>query len=210
MEIKERSCVDCGVINCDVQNKKYPPFCLTTENCDEKLLKDSLLEYEKQENQKIMKNAASVEYEFYLKMTRVEETIEFAKRMGYKKIGIATCVGLIRETRILANILRNHGFEVFGIACKAGAVKKSSIGIPEECEQIGVNMCNPINQALRLNQEKTDFNIVMGLCVGHDSLFYKYAEAPVTTLVTKDRVLGHNAVAALYTADSYYGRIKEE
>lgn len=144
-----------------------------------------------------------MEHEFYLKMTRVEETIEFAKRMGYKKIGIATCVGLIRETRTLANILRNHGFEVFGVACKAGAVKKSSIGIPKECEQIGVNMCNPIHQAMRLNQEETDFNIVMGLCVGHDSLFYKYAEAPVT----KDRVLGHNAVAALYTADSYYGKI---
>lgn len=48
------------------------------------------MEYEKEENKEIMKNAASVEYEFYLKMTRVEETIEFAKRMGYKKIGIAT------------------------------------------------------------------------------------------------------------------------
>lgn len=47
-------------------------------------------------------------------------------------------------------------------------------------------------------------NIVMGLCVGHDSLFYKYSDAIVTTLVTKDRVTGHNPAAALYTSNSYY------
>lgn len=205
-----RSCADCGVINCDVQNKKYPPFCLSTENCDKELLSSALAEYEMGDNKKIMKNAADVEYEYYLKMTRVEETVEFAKRMGYKKIGIATCVGLINETRILTRILRNHGFEVFGIACKAGAVRKSSIGIREDCEKIGINMCNPIHQAMRLNKEKTDFNIVMGLCVGHDSLFYKYSDAPVTTLVTKDRVLGHNPAAALYTSNSYYTRVNDE
>ena len=37
--------------------------------------------------------------------------------------------------------------------------------------------------------------MLVGLCVGHDSLFIKYSEAPVTTLVTKDRVLAHNPVA---------------
>ena len=52
--------------------------------------------------------------------------------------------------------------------------------------------------------KKTDINIVMGLCVGHDSLFYKYSKALTTTLVTKDRVLGHNPVAALNCAHSYY------
>ena len=68
-------------------------------------------------------------------------------------------------------------------------------------------MCNPIHQAKRLNAEGTELNIIMGLCVGHDCLFTKYSEAPVTTLVAKDRVLGHNPVAALYTADSYYKRL---
>lgn len=55
-----------------------------------------------------------------------------------------------------------------------------------------------------MNKEQTDLNIVMGLCVGHDSLFYKYAEGLTTTLVVKDRVLGHNPVAALYGAEGYY------
>lgn len=109
----------------------------------------------------------------------------------------------------MADIFRRHGFEVYGIACKAGVQKKVSVGIPEECSNLGPNMCNPILQAKILNEAKTDLNIVVGLCVGHDSLFYKYSDALVTTCVTKDRVLGHNPVVALYTADSYYKKLKK-
>jgi uncharacterized metal-binding protein len=88
-------------------------------------------------------------------------------------------------------------------------VDKTEIGIPEQlkvapgsCEAI----CNPILQARLLNQQKTDLNVVVGLCVGHDSLFIKYSDALVTTLITKDRVLGHNPAAALYTCNFYYSR----
>lgn len=49
---------------------------------------------------------------------------------------------------------------------------------------------------------------VMGLCVGHDSLFYKYSDALVT-LIAKDRVMGHNPAAALYTSNSYYKGLKK-
>ena len=70
-------------------------------------------------------------------------------------------------------------------------------------------MCNPILQAKMLNQAKTDLNVVVGLCVGHDSLFYKYSEAITTTMITKDRVLGHNPAAALYTAETYYKRLQD-
>ncbi len=38
--------------------------------------------------------------------TRVEDTIAFAKLMGYRRIGIATCIGLLDETNRLAMILR--------------------------------------------------------------------------------------------------------
>lgn len=205
-----RSCIDCGMINCDKQDKFYPDFCLTTENARDDVLKEALELYDEEENHEIMINAANIESEYYGIMTRVEETIEFAKRMGFKKIGIATCVGLIKESRILASIIRKRGFKVFGVACKAGATDKISVGIDESCKNVGGNMCNPIYQAKRLNAENTELNIVMGLCVGHDSLFYKYSDALVTTLVTKDRVLGHNPVAALYTSNSYYGRLLKE
>lgn len=167
-----RSCIDCGVVNCNVQNKSYPKFCLTTDNLNETILKEALKLYEEKENNDVMINAANIE----------------------------------SESRILASILRKKGFEVFGIACKAGAVKKDSVGINESCKKVGDNMCNPIYQAKKLNSENTQLNIVMGLCVGHDSLFYKYSNALVTTLVTKDRVLGHNPAAALYTSNSYYHR----
>ena len=93
---------------------------------------------------------------------------------------------------------------MYGAACKAGAVRKTAVGIAPECESIGPNMCNPILQAKLLNKQGTELNIVVGLCVGHDSLFYKYSHALCTTLVTKDRVTGHNPAAALYTVESYY------
>ncbi len=200
---KNLSCGDCGVTNCNVGNKTYPGFCLTT-HLDERVKEEAMAAYNELDNHNIMVQAADVEYEGYGRLTRVEETIEFAKRMGFKKIGIATCVGLIRETRMLTKILRHHGFEVYGIACKVGAQPKTSVGIREECCAVGANMCNPILQAKLLNEAETDLNIVMGLCVGHDSLFYKYAEGLTTTMVVKDRVTGHNPVAAIYNAESYY------
>ena len=151
-----------------------------------------------------------METEYYCKATRIEEIVHFAGRMGYKKIGIATCIGLLNEARIAARVFRKAGFEVYGAACKVGSQMKTSVGLPETCEAVGSVMCNPILQAKLLNQAGTDLNVVIGLCVGHDSLFYKYSDALVTTLVTKDRVLGHNPAAALYQAHSYYSRLLED
>lgn len=198
-----RSCVDCGVANCIWQQDTFPPFCLST-SMDEELLADAMAEYKNDEVRKIAVSAAEVEAENYLKMTRMEETIEFAKKIGAKKIGIATCAGLLFESRTVAKILRARGFEVVGIACKCATQSKQDIGIPERCNAVGPTICNPVLQAKFLNKEKTDLNILVGLCVGHDSLFYKFCDGLVTTLVAKDRVLGHNTVAAIYQADKYY------
>ena len=52
--------------------------------------------------------------------------------------------------------------------------------------------------------------MVVGLCVGHDSLFYKYSKALCTTLITKDRVLAHNPAGALYQSRAYYKRLLEK
>ena len=43
---------------------------------------------------------------------------------------------------------------------------------------------------------------------GHDSLFFKYSTAPVTVLAVKDRVTGHNPLAAIYLSESYYRKIR--
>jgi uncharacterized metal-binding protein len=193
-------------------SSKYPDFCPTAD-VDQDILAETLRIYtEDEELGRIARVAAEVEGLFYGRYCRVEETVEFIKRMDYRKIGIATCVGLIYETRILSKILKKHGIASTSIGCKTGAVDKTALGIPPE---IKVNrgcghesLCNPIMQAKFLEKKKTDFNIVMGLCVGHDSLFLRHSAAPTTVLVVKDRVLGHNPAIALYQSETMYSRFK--
>jgi uncharacterized metal-binding protein len=127
-------------------------------------------------------------------------------------LGIAFCAGLHEEARTLAAILEAQGFEVVSVVCKVGATPKEAIGLLDgEKVRMGEfeSMCSPIAQAAVLNAERAEFNIMVGLCVGHDSLFLKYAAAPCTVLVAKDRVLAHAPAAALHTAGSYYPWLKE-
>ncbi len=51
-------------------------------------------------------------------------------------------------------------------------------------------------------------NLAVGSCVGHDSPFFRHPQAPVTVLVTKDRVMGHNPVPALCTNHSFRRRLR--
>lgn len=209
MEEKEEtihSCTDCGTQNCKYKDRTYPEFC-PTANLKESDREWAMDKYNEGRNKVIMIASAEVEYEGYCQWSRVQEIMEFAKKINARKIGIANCIGLINEARIFAKILRANGFEPYSVICKVAGQAKSSVGIPKKCESIGAAMCNPILQARLLNEAKTDLNVVIGLCVGHDSLFYKYSDAYVTTLVTKDRVSGHNPTAALYTANSYYKRL---
>ncbi|MBN2160371.1 MAG: DUF1847 domain-containing protein [Spirochaetes bacterium] len=150
-------------------------------------------------------------------LTRVEEIINFSKKCGYSTIGIAFCIGVREEARMFSEVLEARGFTVSSVCCKTGRVQKEDIGIlPEEKiapPQIRESMCNPIAQAEIFNREKVDLVVLLGLCVGHDSLFIKYCRAPITVLAAKDRVLAHNPLAALYASKSpYYRRIsrKEE
>lgn len=164
----------------------------------------------KDEELKIAYNSALVESEGYCQLTRVQEIIDFAKRMNYKKIGLAFCLGLSKEAKTFGKILRYHGFQVNSVICKNGGVSKKFIGIEREkqvrpyCEFEA--MCNPIGQAEFLNSQNTDFNILLGLCVGHDTLFIKHSDAPITVFAVKDRVLGHNPLAVIYTAEGYYNK----
>lgn len=162
-----------------------------------------------QEGQCYVDREADPNYLFPVK-PRLQEIIEFCHRMGYKKLGLAFCMGLIREAQIFASIMEKQGFEMVSVCCKVGAVPKEFLGLKNE-EKLAVgpqheSMCNPVAQANILNEAGTDLNILLGLCVGHDSMFIKYAKAPVTVFAVKDRLLGHNPLAAIYTAHSYYER----
>jgi uncharacterized metal-binding protein len=156
--------------------------------------------------------SARTEAAGYCENTRVEEIMDFARRIGASRLGIAHCVGLMQEARAARKIFEAGGFEVYTACCKVGTIPKESIGL-EEQDKVRPGgfeaLCSPVGQAALLDKAGCQLNVVIGLCVGHDSLFFMHSQAPVTVLVAKDRVLGHNPVAALYTSHSYYSRLTD-
>jgi len=178
-------------------------------NTSAEILDEARRRYSDPEIKRLALAASRVEARGYMKWTRLEETMEFAHLIGAKKIGIACCVGLRKEARIVKEILEENGFEVASVVCKTGAFPKEELGLGEE-DKINPGsvepMCNPVAQAMLLADAGTDLNVLIGLCVGHDSLFIMHSKAPVTVLVAKDRVLAHNPIGAVYQADKYYKR----
>ncbi|MEM2780117.1 MAG: DUF1847 domain-containing protein [Candidatus Bathyarchaeia archaeon] len=134
---------------------------------------------------------------------RIKELIEFAKLINAKKLGVAFYAGLQDEASRTVAFLENAGLKVASVRCKCGAIDKTELGVAEEYKIEGPSKfeaaCNPAVQAQILNEVGTDINIIVGLCVGHDILFTMYSKAPVTTLIVKDRLLGHNSVITLYS-----------
>lgn len=204
------SCAYCQENNCRRRKMTQLP-----SNCP-CLLNDEQAEiqalYLEEENYLLAHQSALVESRGYCRDTRVEEIIAFAEGCGYERLGLAFCVGLAKEAGVFSSILRERGFSVNSVACKNGAIPKEYLGI-EEMEKVRPNqeeaMCNPIGQAMLLNKQQTELNIMLGLCVGHDALFIKYAQAPVTVLAVKDRVTGHNPLVPLYLHESYYKKLHQ-
>jgi len=205
---------------CKTEDGKAPPYC-PTQNRQE-LFAQCQKEYEKPEVLEFVKQASIQEGEGYGQRElgyshvkpikpRIQEIIEFAQKMKYKRLGFVFCVGLRKEARVVEKLFSSNGFEVVSVVCKVGRVPKEKIGVRDD-QKISIGhfeaMCNPVLQAFVLNEEKCEFNVIMGLCVGHDSLVFKYAEAPCTVLAAKDRLLGHNPLAAIYNIDSYYRSLK--
>jgi uncharacterized metal-binding protein len=134
---------------------------------------------------------------------RIREIAEFAKKISAKKIGMAFCSGLAEEASRALAILGGHDLDVVSVICSCGGIDKEEVGIPAEYKiRTPENFeatCNPLLQAELLNQAGTAFNVLVGLCVGHDMLFTTHSVSPVTTLIVKDRFTGHNPLISLYT-----------
>lgn len=152
--------------------------------------------------------------EINMKYTRLEELAMFCHIMGFKKIGIAHCIGCIGEARAISDYLKNRGMETYQLCCKTGAIEKSEIDIAEEDKVRPLTfetICNNIAQALIFNEIGTDLNVIVGLCLGHDIAFTMLSKAPVTTLIVKDRRTGHSPAVPLYQGyrpyNFYYGRV---
>ena len=218
-------CAECSIKEtiCRQEDGKGPVYCPTINYSD--VINASLSEYETPEIKNFAANATIQEGECYVNKgknnpnpryaikPRVQETIEFAHKMGYKRLGLAFCGGLKSEAKILSEILKKQGFELASVMCKTGRTPKEFLGIKEE-QKINPGefeaMCSPIIQAKILNAANTEFNIIFGLCVGHDSLVMRYSDALCSVLVAKDRVTGHNPLAAINCHNSYYKKLKEE
>lgn len=217
----ECNCAKCAIVEkiCRLENGKGPKWCPTKNEGE--ALAEALKEYDAPDLKEFARLASVQEGSCYAfrdarpfvmipTKSRIDELIEFCQRMGYKRLGMAFCGGLTHEAAALSEILEKNGFEVISVSCKVGAIPKERIGVKDE-EKIRIgkfeSMCNPITQAMILNKAKTDFNIMLGLCIGHDSLFLKYIEGLTTVFAVKDRVTGHNPMVTLYTSRSYYQRL---
>jgi uncharacterized metal-binding protein len=208
----ELKCSLCRVQACrrEPGTQRYPLFCPMADEHAEALQRARDC-YEDARTQQLALASARTEAAGYCRWPRVQEIMDFARRIGASHLGVAHCIGLVQEADLLRKILESNGFKVSTVCCKVGSVSKEGLGLldGEKVRPGGFEaLCNPIGQAELLDEAGTELNIVVGLCVGHDSLFFRHSRAPVTVLVAKDRVTGHNPVAALYTSHSYYSRLK--
>ena len=133
------------------------------------------------------RSAAIIEGEGYRKWTRSKEILELASRLGVSSVGLAACKGMMMELDIYAGWLADAGFEVL-----------------RGPDAVTNGRCGPREQAAYLNQRGTGLNVMMGMCVGHDSLFMQASKSLVTPLVSQDSFLRHNPVAALHTHRTYF------
>jgi len=225
MKRPDPACASCPVeIDerlCRTATGKGPSSCPTR---DDKLIECARLEYSDPLLREFARQASIQEGEGYSgrgipgsvpvpTKPRIQEIVEFAGRMNYVKLGLVFCVGLSREAAIVESYLKDKGFSVVSVICKAGRIPKEEIGI-EDREKImpgtDESMCNPVLQAQALNDAGTEFNIVLGLCVGHDSIFLKHSNAFCTVLAAKDRPTGHNPLGAVYNLNSYFRYLRED
>jgi uncharacterized metal-binding protein len=222
---KSPTCAKCPGVVChpSIKAEEKPPFDKVPNFCPminmNDVIQNAMTKYDDPDTLEFARQASIQEFECYeqtpegrrTKNPRILELIQFSDKCGYKKLGLAFCAGLSDEAKKLTEILENHGFEVVSVRCKVGAIPKERIGIKPEEKIAGPasyeSMCNPITQAEILNAEKVDFAIILGLCIGHDTLFIKNCQVPMTVIAVKDRVTGHNPLAALYTINSYYKRL---
>jgi len=196
-------CAKCPLKPCynDPEAKK-PAFCPMVVYPE--FVEESMREYENEFIRNIHHTSstlwkASKGYGFW---PRVREAVELCRRLGIRRVGVAFCVGLSEEASKLDKIFEAWGLEVYSVACKCGAVDKTRIGLKEE-DKIKPGhyepICNPVLQAMLLNHVGTELNVVVGLCVGHDTIFMRFSKAPIVYLIAKDRATGHNPAAPLYS-----------
>jgi uncharacterized metal-binding protein len=223
----EVSCADCKAWACfpDVSTEKTwkkgaPPYCPT--NAQEDVCEQARAKYT-DKTLKFARDTTLIENACYaidpntgnaiLPMVtlhpRAEEIIMLAKVSNFKKLGLAFCLELQKEAELYTDILEKNGFEVVAVCCKVGGIPKEEIDVSEEEKVFGPGseetMCSGLIMAELLNSENTEMNVLMGICVGQDSLFFKYADVFTIPFVVMDRVYGGATMAGIYQVFNSWG-----
>lgn len=197
-----RAAAYCAV--CDVGQKCYEgdPGCRVSrravqERITERYAEPGILEMSRQ--------AAYVEHYGYRIWDRGYETLQFARRMGYEHLGIAFCVTVRDEAQMYHRYLESQGFRVTSVMCKTGSIPKEELLHLEDEAKVRPGgfeaMCNPVAQAKVLGDAGVQLTILMGLCVGHDTVLIQHSRTPVTILVAKDRAFDHKPIEAIRLRD---------
>jgi len=157
------------------------------------------------EHKAVLEVARDISCEEDRKLCRVAELVYYCLGMKFNRLGVAFCLDLIEPAGILTGLLRRF-FDVFPVCCKVGGIPVADPLIKgnefRDENAISGIACNPAGQAEVLNRLGTDINIIVGLCMGVDSLFTQASLAPVTTLFVKDKSLVNNPIGAIYS--DYY------
>jgi len=224
--LKTPQCAKCVDRKCTREGwtrEQLPEFCPMKHKQD--VIDTAWKKYKDPKEQKFYQNSTITEQRAYMNIRgrviavrpRILEILKFADMMGWKKLGVAFCTGLGEEARRIVEIFESAGLDVYSVCCKCGNVDKTEWGIAGEDKIHALRGqpdkfeagCNPIIQAEILASEDVDLNIIVGLCIGHDIQFTWHAKGPVTTLIIKDRVTGHNPAASL-TSNYHHPRMWKE
>ena len=176
-------------MNCTTCNDKV---CRKSQaSCEREIFKKTEVigQYQDQHTSQIVKAAAElVDAGRAGTLSRMEEIVEFAQTMGYKKLGLAYCYGMEQYANAVETLLVAGGFGVSAVSCSIGGLKQSEVNAASCIHKVS---CNPLGQAEQLNAEKVDLTLVVGICLGHDILLNRNLIMDFTTLVVKDRKNNH-------------------
>ncbi len=217
-------CVDRKCYSDGWTRDQLPEFCPMKHKQD--VIDEAWKSYGDPDALRLYQNSTVNEQRAYMKIRgrviavrpRILEIIKFAEMMGWNKLGVAFCVGLGAEAKRITEIFESAGLDVHSVCCKCGSVDKAKWGITGDDKINALRGrpgsfeagCNPIAQAELLKSVGVDLSVIVGLCIGHDIQFTEYSAGPVTTLIVKDRVTGHNPVASLFSSYHHPRMWKEE
>lgn len=172
-------CAECGVYICRGGNRKAAPdHCPMWGDFPE----FGML-YAGEGVRESLVQSAVVEAEGYCRWTRIREVLEYSRRMGYRRLGVAHCPDMRRVAAQVADMLASTGLEPV---------------LPPPFRE-----CDPVAQLRFFRREGTELNVLSGMCVGHEAIFLREGDTPAVGLVARDARLRHNPAAGIYTSRSY-------